>query len=185
MKKLALTGLVAILITNTASFGSSWDEGLYFAEVAIGAAAGLSTGLIIHGLVDRRSSGSGGTNWNALGAAALTYPFTVPLGVIISGNSIGSPPENPLPTYLATAGASIGSALISFFGIYFLGPDEAAIYGTVVVTPFATAAVYNAVKTPGVEKTEIGARVTISPYSDLLAESGGSLVPTYGVSIGF
>ncbi|MCP4229042.1 MAG: hypothetical protein GY771_02700 [bacterium] len=182
MKKVVILLLATLLITTSAFAHETggWDEGLFWWEAGaglLGAAAALGITAAVGENASPFYSISG-----VLGNAT---------GVLLTGEIAGAPSKNWYITYPLTvftsAGYPIVLGLVAFSTLYYSSYDvQVGVMSFVALsTPIATAAVYNWVKIPKKPKETLDTGFKVQPYTTYLTDSGGGMVPVYGVSVSF
>ncbi|MCP4229038.1 MAG: hypothetical protein GY771_02680 [bacterium] len=178
-----ITLLLAVLLMASSVYAAEsggWDEGLFWWEAGaglLGAAAALGITAAVGGNASPFYSISG-----VLGNAT---------GVLLTGEIAGAPSKNWYLTYpltFVTSAAYPLVLLVAAFPIMYgksYGLQVGVASCVALSTPIATAVVYNWLKKPVVPEEPLDTGFNIRPYATYLADSGGGMIPVYGVSVSF
>ncbi|MCP4229041.1 MAG: hypothetical protein GY771_02695 [bacterium] len=189
MKK-AIGLLLAFLLLATsvsAAEPSGWDEGLFWWEAGAGLLLGVGA-YVGTNCVCRPYSAE-----NRLVIDGVYFLATAG-GVLLVGELFGEESDNFYLTYPLTFAVSAGYPILSSLAFSSLLHSEDPETGlvkagwaiiTAVTNSLATAAVYNWVKIPEKPEETLDTGFNIKPYATYLADSGGDLIPVYGVSVSF
>ncbi|MCP4229039.1 MAG: hypothetical protein GY771_02685 [bacterium] len=182
MKKVIALLLAFVLLATSiyAAEPDGWDFWLYMRE----AGAGILLGLGGAGI----AAYSGNTT-----AAYAGYVFGNAAGVLAAGEYFGAKSENWYFTYPLTIIVSTAytTSIVMAGGATFdelyasLSDDDALTIFISISNAFVSAEAYNLVKRPVMPEKSLDTGFNIKPYATYLADSGGDIVPVYGVSVSF
>ncbi|MCP4229040.1 MAG: hypothetical protein GY771_02690 [bacterium] len=184
MRTLTTLILSALLLATSvcAAETNGWDEGLFWWEAGAGLlGAGVGAGL---GLAVGQDD-----------IATVAFVLGNAGGVIFVGEHFGVKSKNWYLTCPLTAITSMAYPVLMvlampalFSGLEGDGGFDAInswLVLTAISDPLVTAVVYNSLKRPEMPEKSLDTGFDIKPYATYLADSGGDLVPVYGVSVSF
>lgn len=195
MKKLIAVMLIILLVPATAFAAEpdGWSPWLLIAEAGVGAGFGGALALITSLVMNFAIAGdnSDATIYTALTADA----FGATAGTLFIGEVFGARSDNKEATFLGTTLTSVGAAIL--FMLPFALEDseqytsetttaEIIGYSGLGGIPVVTAIMYNVIKKPKItEETSLDSDFRINPTAGYLTDSGGDIVPTYGLTVFF
>ncbi len=199
MRKVAILALIFIFLSTSvfAAEPGGWSFWMYIGETLAGFGCGLGAAAITsNALANSSTSANVYASMGAIGIGSAG-------GVILVGELFGAKSENPGLTYGLTAGTSIAFPLIiaASTGLAndtvsgdsgdFGGALGGAIangmvaFGVILADPHIAAVTYNIVKKPEMPSKTSDLGFELKPHSAYLTDSGGDLVPLYGLTVSF